>query len=249
LCAFYRDVACALGDLLGEPAFFVGDAAYEELAEVDIAFVCSLAYLEHPEIAGRFEPVAAPVLAAPRYGDEPVYWSDVIVRADSGLRGFADLRGRSWAFNEPYSQSGHGITRYHLTRLGATQSYFSRVIEAGRHDRCIGLVLSGEVDAAAIDSHVLETYFHAYPELELAMRVIDSLGPSPIQPVVVRRDLSRCRKDAIRAALVDLGHHPHGRDLLRRALVARFVAVDDSTYHPVRIMRDVAHAAGFAVLR
>ena len=249
LYRFYRCVAHALGDALSTRAQFLGDVAYKDLAEIDAAFICSLAYLEYPEVACRFEPVAAPVLVGPRYGDQPVYYSDVIVRSSSGLRCFADLRGRSWAFNEPYSQSGYGVTRYHLARLGTGGGYFSRVVEAGSHDQCIRLVAAGMVDAAAIDSHVLETYLAAKPELIRSLRVIGSLGPSPIQPVVVRRNFSRRGKEKVRAALVNLVKRRDCRDSMSRALVARFVPVDDSTYNPVRIMRDVAHAAGLAVLR
>jgi phosphonate transport system substrate-binding protein len=248
LCWFYRFVARSLGRHLARPAAFFADAPYEELGEVDVAFVCSLAYLDHPMIAGRFEPIAAPVLAGPRYSGRPIYYSDVIVHADSPLRTFADLRGRSWAFNEPYSQSGFGITRYHLARLGETRGYFGAVVEAGRHDRAIHLVASAQVDAAAIDSHVLETYLARRPAPARRLRVIDGLGPSPIQPVVVRRDMpQRCKSD-VQAALCRLEWHPAAQTHLARALVARFVPVDDSTYDPVRTMRDHAVAAGLRTL-
>src|SRR5262249_20618515 len=153
---------------------------------IDLAFVCSLPYVEHEHLV---EPVAAPVLSGQRYGGEPVYFSDVVVRADSPIRDFADLRSGAWAYNEKQSQSGYGITRDSLLRLGETRGFFGRVVEAGWHERCLSLIAAGEVDAAAIDSHVLETYLQAHPALAPALRVIATLGPSPIQPVVVSRRL------------------------------------------------------------
>jgi phosphonate transport system substrate-binding protein len=234
---------------VGVATEFLAARAYETLAEADVAFVCSLAYLDHPTVAARFEPIAAPVLAAARYAGQPIYFSDVIVHAESSLRAFVDLRGRSWAFNESYSQSGYGITRYYLAGFAKEGAYFSKVIEAGRHDRAIHLVANGEVDAAAIDSHVLATYLAMRPDLQSRLRVIDSLGPSPIQPVVVRRSVPPSQKQDLQAALCRLEWDPAAQRYLTRALVARFVPVDDSTYDPVRAMRDHAVAAGWSLLR
>jgi phosphonate transport system substrate-binding protein len=249
LAWLYRFLAARLGDRLGRIAELVEDAGYDQLGDVDVAFVCSLAYVERADIARRFEPLAAPVLAGTRYGSGPVYYSDVIVHRDSPLRCFADLRGRSWAYNEPHSQSGYGITRYHLARLGETDGYFGQVLEAGRHERAIHLVAAGQVDAAAIDSHVLETYLGVHTHLRARLRVIDTLGPSPIQPVVVRRDLPRSTKDEMRQALADVEHDREGQSCLERAGVRGFVCADDATYDPIRQMRSVAVAAGLSVLR
>jgi phosphonate transport system substrate-binding protein len=249
LCWLYRFLAACLGDRVGCAPEFIEDASYEQLGDVDIVFVCSLAYIEHPAIWRRFEPIAAPVLAGTRYGSRPVYYSDVIVRHDSALHSFADLRGRTWAYNEKLSQSGYGITRYHLARLGEASGYFGEVIEAGRHERAIAMVASGEVDAAAIDSHVLDTYLDLHPHLGRTLRIIDSLGPSPIQPVAVRRSLSRACKDDLRLALADIDKDPEGRSCLARAQVERFVGVDEDTYDSIRTMSALAAAAGLSVLK
>ena len=245
----YRFLAVCLGDRIGRMPEFIDDASYEQLGDVDIVFVCSLAYIEHPAIRRRFEPIAAPVLAGTRYGSRPVYYSDVIVRRDSALRSFANLRGRTWAYNEKLSQSGYGITRYHLAQLGETGGYFGQLIEAGRHERAIALVASGEVDAAAIDSHVLETYFELHPHLRRTLRIIDSLGPSPIQPVAVSRSLSRDCKNDLRLALTEIAKDPDGRSSLARAQVERFVRVDEETYDPIRTMSAIAAATGLSVLK
>jgi phosphonate transport system substrate-binding protein len=249
LCWLYQSLATCLGDRVGLTPEFIADASYNQLGDVDIVFVCSLAYVEHAALCRRFEPIAAPVLAGARYAGRPVYYSDVIVRHDSELRSFADLRGRSWAYNEKLSQSGYGITRYHLARLGETNGYFGQVVEAGWHERTIALVASGAVDAAAIDSHVLDTYLDLHPHLGRALRVIDSLGPSPIQPVAVRRSLSRERKDDLRLALTEIDKDPDGRACLARARVERFVRVDEATYDPIRTMSACAAARGMSVLK
>jgi phosphonate transport system substrate-binding protein len=90
-----------------------------------------------------------------RYGGRPVYFSDVVVRSDSSVQSFADLRGAAWAYNELTSQSGYNITRYTLAIRGETGAYFSRVVLAGSHQRSLVLVLDGSVDAAPEGSALL----------------------------------------------------------------------------------------------
>jgi phosphonate transport system substrate-binding protein len=245
----YRFLASCLGDRVGHNTEFIEDASYEQLGDVDIVFLCSLAYVEHPATCRRFEPIAAPVLAGSRYGGRPIYYSDVIVRHDSAIRSFADLRGRTWAYNEKLSQSGYGITRYHLSQLGETRGYFGQVIETSRHERAIALVASGEIDASGIDSHVLDTYLDLHPHLRRRLRIIDSLGPSPIQPVAVRRCLPDRCKDDLRLALLEIERDSVGRAWLARAQVERFVRVNEGTYDSIRMMSSVAAAAGMSILK
>jgi len=140
------------------PTELVVETSYEscEKDENEVCFVCSLPYVEFERRGiSPAVPVAAPVLDGDRYGGRPIYFSDVIVHRDSAFRSFADLRGRSWAYNEPLSHSGYGITRYHLLRMGETGGYFGEVIEAGFHEESIRMVARGEVHASAIDSQVL----------------------------------------------------------------------------------------------
>src|SRR5262245_27135054 len=93
----YEFLARYLGARLGLPAdLFVGSCYVQPDGEADVSFVCGLAYIE---LAGRLgrEALAAPVLRGTRYRGRPVYFSDVIVRAEAPFRKFADLRGCSWA--------------------------------------------------------------------------------------------------------------------------------------------------------
>jgi phosphonate transport system substrate-binding protein len=135
----YGYIARYVGARLGCPTELRAGGCYNELADPpDVAFLCGLPYVEHARRGvPAVEPVAAPVLRGARYDGRPVYFSDVIVRRDSPFRTFTDLRGQSWSFNEPHSQSGYGITRWHLLRLGKTSGYFGRVVEAGFHERSI----------------------------------------------------------------------------------------------------------------
>jgi len=248
----YEAVTEEVGRRLRIPTRLVVETSYESCKrdENEVCFVCSLPYVMFErEGISPAEPVAAPVLIGERYGSLPVYFSDVIVHRDSAFRSFADLRGRSWAFNEPLSHSGYGITRYHLVRMGETEGFFGRVVEAGFHEESIRLVADGEVDASAIDSQVLAVAFRDDAVLAERLRVIDALGPSTIQPVAVSKRVPADLRDEIRAVLLAMGEEPSSRERLQLGLVDRFVPVDASSYDDIRMMVDVCESAGFTELR
>jgi phosphonate transport system substrate-binding protein len=228
----------------------IGDThdQFEALAP-DVAFICGLPYVllaRQPQ--PPVEPLAAPVLVGERFADRPIYFSDVIVRHDSPLTCFADVRGHSWAYNEQVSQSGYGITRHTLLKMGETQGFFSRVVNAGWHQRAIRWVAAGEVEAAAIDCQVLAVEQRDHPELLSQIKVIDTLGPSTIQPVVVRVDLPTDLKLALRSAFVTLHSSPQAQAVLAQGFFKRFVAVDDHDYDDIRAMLAAAEQAQFLIL-
>jgi phosphonate transport system substrate-binding protein len=216
----------------------------------EACFVCSLPYVEFERRGiAPAEPVAAPVLMGARYAGRPIYFSDVIVHRDSPFQSFLDLRGHSWAYNEPLSHSGYGITRYHLLQLGATGGFFSEVVEAGFHETAIRLVACREVDAAAIDSQVLAVAIREDPSLTRSLRVIDALGPSTIQPLAVSKRVPPELHGAIQRVVASMHEDPAVRARLAIGLVERWVPVDASSYDDIRMMRDACAAAGFMTIR
>jgi phosphonate transport system substrate-binding protein len=249
LLGFYTFLAEQVARSLRCRVEVVVGTSYDELDSADVAFVCGLAYVERTRCGDcPVEPIAAPVVRGLRYGGRPIYFSDVIVRCDSPCRSFADLRGRSWAYNEPLSQSGYGITRFVLAREGHAKGFFGRVVDAGWHERAVRLVATGECDGAAIDSHLLALIARDEPELANELRVIDVLGPSTIQPVVVSRRLPRSIKAKVRRTFLSLADDPAARHQLAEALVDRFVHLGDRDYDDLRRMSNVAIAAGWRTL-
>lgn len=244
----YAFLAGYLADRLGRRAEFVVAESYERCAQDvdDVCFVCSIPYLLFAD-AGRIdmEVIAAPVLMGRRYAGRPIYFSDVIVAADGPYRSFADLRGVTLAYNEPFSHSGYMTLLHHLTTLGEGLGYFGRLVEAGFHQEAIRMVADGRVDAAAIDTQVLDIELGDHPELAGALRRIQSIGPSTIQPVVVSRSrLTDAERQAIREALIEVAADPTARGPLDGALVQRFVAIEGQAYDDIRRMFNRVRQAG-----
>ena len=189
--------------------------------------------------------IAAPVLRGRRYGGRPVYFSDVVVRADRPWQRLEDLDGRRWAFNEPYSHSGFIVALHALAQRGANAGFVGEPIEAGFHDDAIRQIVDGSADWAAIDSQVLDLAARRDPRLRRDLRVIDVLGPSTIQPVVASaRRLNASQRANARDALVAMHADPTDRPTLRSAGIDRFVAIADADYDDIRSMFDVVLASG-----
>jgi phosphonate transport system substrate-binding protein len=248
----YRFVADYVGEKLGRRTDLVVGSSFDQFAagQADIGFLCGLPYVQ---LARQSRPpvelLTAPLLQGERYGGRPIYFSDVIVHVDSPYRSFSNLRGRSWAYNDPDSHSGYNVTRYQLVKMGETDGFFGRVVEAGSHQRSIRMVCNGEVDAAAIDSQVLAVELRDYPDLRTQLRVIDALGPAGIQPVVAASRLPDDLKAEVRDVLLAMDDDPVAKARLADGLVERFVLVTDENYDDVRAMLSAAEDAGFMTLR
>jgi len=247
----YRFLADRIGDRLGCPVELVVGSSFDQFqqGEADVGVLCGLPYVWLAARQPRpVEPLVAPVLVGDRYAGRPVYYSDVIVGRDSPISCLEELRGCSWAYNEPASHSGHTITLYSLIRMGTEPGFFARVVEAGYHQRAIRLVRSGVVDAAAIDSQVLAIELRDHPQLEAGLRVIGSFGPSTIQPAVAASRLPAWLKDQVRDILVGLGDDPTARPALAHGYVERFAPVEGGAYDDIRAMLATIEAVGWTSL-
>jgi phosphonate transport system substrate-binding protein len=245
-----RNVTAYIARRLKIPATFVNDISWQERerrldeGEIHGGWICGLPYVRKVDQSDpQLELLAAPVMQGERYQGRPIYFSDVVVHRDSPFETFADLRGASWAYNEPGSQSGYYVTRYHLAQLGETSGYFGRVVQSGAHQTSLQMVLDGQVDASAIDCTVLELELERYPEIEAHIRIIETLGPSPIPPWVISKQLPPSFRQELRTLLVEMHHDPAGRQILEAGHISQFAAVEDRDYDPIRRMAQQAEQA------
>jgi phosphonate transport system substrate-binding protein len=190
---------------------------------VDLGFVCAPSYrwmrAKDPK---SVELLPAPVPLDARANGRAVYFADVVVRADSPFIAFDDLRGARWAYNDQNSRSGWFSM---VERVGDPESFFGALQQSGSHLRSLELVLNGDVDAAAIDSNALFLQRRARPEVANALRIVETWGPYPIQPVIIRGGVARELKDRIASALLSMSP-----ESLEPFGFRGFTNVDDATY-------------------
>jgi len=203
-----------------------------ETGKVDVAFVCSGAYIEGHDKFGM------ELLVAPKpYGD-PVYYSYVIVPKESKARSLRDLRGKVYAFTDPLSNSGRLVPTYLLARMGETpESFFKKYIYTHSHDNSIEAVALGIVDGASVDSLVWEYFNATDPRYTSRTKVIEVSPPYAIPPVVVRPDLDPGIKQRIREVFLTLHRDPWGKGILDKLRIERFILLPDKAYDSLREMR------------
>lgn len=244
---FYCQVVAYLGAVTGLPTEMVRDtsAGMEAMLREGAlagAFGCGLPYVWQaagPAPSARL--LAAPVMAAARYSDRPVYFSDVIVRHDSRFHTFGDLRGAIFAYNEETSMSGYVLPRYHWQRSGeALHTFFSALVKSGSHASSMDWVEDGRADCAAIDSVVLEMEFLQRPARRQAFRIVTSGGPATMPPVMASARLDPRMHEQLAEALASMHLTEAGRAVLQSGGVRRFARITDSDYDDIRrILREV----------
>jgi ABC-type phosphate/phosphonate transport system substrate-binding protein len=198
----------------------------------DVAFMCApsfvwLRHLQPPpvELLG-----VLPVFDDERNQGKPVYFCDVVVRNDSPIHAFSELEGGSWAYNDACSLSGYYSLLNKLAESDVNESFFDNIFCSGSHLDSIEAVISAEADAAAIDSNVLRIRLREVPELRSKLRVIESWGPFPIQPVVVSSVLPSRLKQRLRAAFLATEENQRTRHILKEFGLTRFVVVGQEVY-------------------
>lgn len=111
------------------------------------------------------------------------------------------------------------------------------------------MVADGRVDASAIDSQVLAIEMRDHPEVTGNVKIIDSLGPSTIQPVAVSKRFDVEFRHQVRDVLSSFHESERGREGLSLGTVERFVPVDARDYDDIREMLEACEEVGFMEIR
>lgn len=196
-----------------------------ERAAVDVAFVCTGTYV-YARDGGRIE-----LLAQPQFREGLFYRSLLLVPSGSSIRGLEDLRGATVAFSDPESNTGRLVPLAALLRAGyQPDEFLGKVVFSGSHDRSVGAVAAGVVDAAAVDALVFRSLLEADPRLAQRVRVVwesEVFGPPP---VVVPTALDPALKARLREVILNLHRDPAARVSLGELGIVRFVEPREEDY-------------------
>ncbi len=224
-----------LSDKIDRPIELVQRRTYAEVNDlievgaVDMAFVCTSAY-----VAGARD-FGMELLAAPQVNGDTVYYSYLIVPADSQAQSLEDLRGDIFAFTDPMSNTGRNYPTFLVQQLGETpEGFFGRTFYTYSHDDAIRAVANGVADGAAVDSLVYHNLLARESELAEQIKIIHQSPAFGIPPVVVSPDVRPQIADELQMILLQMGDDPDGRFALEQAGFEQFVLVDDAVYDSVR---------------
>ena len=250
--SFCRAMAIYIQHKLGIRVEYVDAVTWQQrqrlfdAGRIHLLWLCGLPYIDRVDVPDSgIELLAVPVPAACRYQDRPIYFSDIVVRRDSHFKNFADLRGTTWVYNEARSHSGYNVVRAYLAAFGEKHGFFSQILESGAHTASLAMVLTRQGDVSAIDSTVLEWAMTGQPDLERQLRIVETIGPSPIPPWVVSKQVAANLRADLRDLFIGMHKGKAGRSVLRRGHMARFVLSHDRDYDPIRRMAQSAEQVLF----
>ncbi len=169
----------------------------------------------------------------PDVDGRPVYFGDLVVTADSDVHSLDDLAGRSIGCNDIVSLSGHYALRIAIEELGHDSDSFADLVFTGGHHNSLDALLAGDVDACVVDS-VVRIGRARHDAAVDRLRVVDRLGPWPVQPLVARHDLDPALVETVRRRLLAANDDPELVGALGDAALTRLVPVDHTHYTPVR---------------
>ncbi len=226
-----------LGKKLDRPVQLVQRSTYAEINDllrsggVDLAFVCGGAYIEGRKDFGM------ELLVVPVVRGEAVYHSFIIVPTDSTVRQVEDLKGKTFAFTDPLSNSGRLAPIYMLLEKGETpESFFKKYVFTYSHDNSIRAVAQKLVDAAAVDSLVYQYNEAHNPQYTAQTRIIWISPPYGSPPVVVHPGLNGQFKQQLRDVLLRMSDEEEGKVILKDLQIDQFVVEDDRAYESIREM-------------
>ena len=199
--------------------------------ELDAAFICSGPYVEGHDRFGLG------LLAVPQVNGRPFYHSYIIVPTESPAHALADLRGKSFAFTDPKSNSGKILPTYMLSLMGETpKGFFKKVTYTYGHDKSIRAVADKLVDGAAVDSLIWDIVVRNDPSILNRTRIIGRSEPFGIPPFVARAGFDPVLKQRIQSILTTMHEDPKGRAILAGMMIDKFVPGDDRDYDSIRQM-------------
>lgn len=219
---YQRQVLNAIGTKMGQNVLLLQRSSYAEIIQLlanggaDAALLSTGAYGVYGH-QGNF----VPLVMQQRNGSSS-YRGLIIVSKDSQAKVLQNLKGKTFAFVDPLSYSGHLSVINELQKSGENaETFFGLSYFTFSNDKSLRAVAEKLVDGAAINLLVYDYYKRKQPELLEKIRIIAELSPAGTGPIVVRSDYPD--KEKLKRILLRLHEDPSIASSLNELMIDRFV--------------------------
>jgi phosphonate transport system substrate-binding protein len=164
--------------------------------------------------------------------EDTKFQSVFIAKTDSGIKSLADMKGKQVSFGSQSSTSGHLMPRSFLLQAGINpEKDFRRVAYSGAHDATIASVVSGKVDAAALDITVWRKFVSENKVDTKAVDVFYTTPPYFNYNWSVHADLPADLREKVKAALLALNPaNPEQAEILKLNRATRYIPTSPENY-------------------
>jgi phosphonate transport system substrate-binding protein len=164
--------------------------------------------------------------------EDTKFQSVFIAKTDSGIKALADLKGKQVSFGSQSSTSGHLMPRHFLLQAQLNpEKDFKRIAYSGAHDATIASVVSGKVDAAALDITVWRKFVGENKVDTKAVNVFYTTPTFFNYNWSVHADLPADLRERVKKALLDLDPAtPEGKEILQLNRATRYIPTSPENY-------------------
>lgn len=195
--------------------------------QVDIAYFGGFTYVQASQRAG--------VTALVQRERDRKFHSVFITHPGSGINSLADLKGRTFAFGDVNSTSGHLMPEYFMRQQNVDAEVITRAVYTGGHDATALAVVNKKVDAGAMDEAIFEKMTQ-HGKLDAGkLRVFYTTPPFFDYIWASRKGLDPQLAEKFSAAFMKLSAQDESKKKILELLNAtRYERANDSDYNNLR---------------
>jgi len=209
------------------------NAAVEAMraGRADIAWYGGKTYIKAVEIADA-EAFAAGVRPGEKNAN---YFAYFVVKQDSKIKKFSDIKGKVLSLNTIGSTSGDLIPQVELTKINLSttnKDHFKNVFYAGSHDACLLAVLNNQSDVCGMSSRNFEARLADGTFRMEQVRIIHKSDPVPPPPLAYSKKIPLEDRKKIKKAVLEA--HKHGEIGGYGGKMSHYISVKDADYNVLR---------------
>ena len=209
------------------------NAAVEAMraGRADIAWYGGKTYIKAAEIADA-EAFAAGVRPGEKNAN---YFAYFVVKNDSKIKKFSDIKGKVLSLNTIGSTSGDLIPQVELAKINLSttnKDHFKNVFYAGSHDACLLAVLNNQSDVCGMSSRNFEARLADNTFKMEQVRIIHKSDPVPPPPLAYSKKIPLEDRKKIKKAVLEA--HKHGKIGGYGGKMSHYISVKDSDYDVLR---------------
>ena len=196
-----------------------------------IAWYGGKTYVKAAEIANA-EAFAAGV----RPGEKDAgYYTYFVVKKDSNLKEFKDIKGKILSLNTIGSTSGDLIPQVELSKINLSiksKDHFDNVYYAGSHDACLLAVINNQSDVCGMSSRNFEARLEDGTIKKEDVRILHKSDRVPPPPLAYSKLIPKEDREKIKKAVLEA--HMHGDIGGYGGKMSHYMEVKDSDYNVLR---------------
>jgi len=169
------------------------------------------------------------------FSDNVSLEDELVVKNDSKIKKFSDIKGKVLSLNTIGSTSGDLIPQVELAKINLSttnKDHFKNVFYAGSHDACLLAVLNNQSDVCGMSSRNFEARLVDNTFKIEQVRIIHKSDPVPPPPLAYSKKIPLEDRKKIKKAVLEA--HKHGEIGGYGGKMSHYISVKDADYDVLR---------------